>query len=337
MPSPRVYVTRHLPGDALPRLAEKVDLRVWEGESPPPREVLLEEAALAHGLLAQHTEHIDGGVLDAAPKLIVISNMATGYDNIDVAAASEHAVLVTRTPGVLAASTADFAFALLLSAARRLVEGDRYVREGHWRTWGPEFFLAHDVHGAVLGIVGLGGVGLEMAKRARGFGMRVFYYSRTRKPTLEKRYGLTFASLDDLLRQADFVSLHAPLTKETHHLIGEKELALMKPTAAIINTARGPLVDQRALYHALAEGGIAAAALDVTDPEPIPSDDPLLRLENVIVTPHIASASTATRARMAMLAATNLLAALEGRLPKDTVNKQISRRWRTAFHSRIAS
>lgn len=337
MSRPRVYVTRHLPGDALSLLAEKTDLHLWQGKLPPPRQVLMEEAARAHGLLSLLTDRIDSEILDAAPRLIAVSNMATGYDNIDVAAASARAVLVTRTPGVLAATTADFAFALLLAAARRVVEGDRYVREGRWQTWGPEILLGQDVHGATLGIVGLGGVGQEMARRGRGFAMRVLYYSRSRKPALERRWGLTFVPLDELLRQSDFVSLHAPLTEETHHLIGERELALMKPTAVLVNTARGPLVDQQALYRALKEGGLAAAALDVTETEPLAQDDPLLTLDNVVITPHIASASIATRSRMAMLAATNLLLALGGRVPKDTVNREVARRWRASHRQRLAS
>ena len=243
--------------------------------------------------------------------------MATGFDNVDVAAATERDVLVTRTPGVLSETTADFAFALLLAAARRVVEGDRYAREGSWKTWGPEILLGHDVYGATLGIVGMGGIGTEVAKRARGFGMRIVYTSRTRKPALEKRDRMEFLELDDLLRESDFVTLHAPLTIETRHMINERTLRLMKPTAVLVNTARGPLVDQAALYQALKKGWIAAAALDVTDPEPMPRDDPLLTLPNVIVTPHIASASVATRSRMAMLAAENLVQALRGETAEE--------------------
>ncbi len=336
MPRPRVYVTRHLPGGAPDLLAQHTDVQVWEGELPPPREDLLRRAAACDGLLTLLTDRVDEELLDAAPRLFVVSNMATGFDNIDVAAASRRNVLVTRTPGVLSETVADFAFALLLAAARRLVEADRHVRRGLWKTWGPQMMLGQDVHGATLGIVGLGGVGAEMARRTRGLGMRVIYHSRTPKPALERRYRLTFLSLDDLLRQADFISLHVPLTAETRHLIGERELGMMKPTAVLVNTARGPLVDQAALYRALAEGRIAAAALDVTDPEPIAPDDPLLTLDNLIVTPHIASASVATRSRMAMLAAENLLAALRGRVPKDAANPEIARRWRAAFRRRRA-
>jgi glyoxylate reductase len=254
--------------------------------------------------------------------------MATGFDNVDVAAANERGVLVTRTPGVLSETTADFAFALMLAAARRVVEGDRYGREGRWKTWGPEVLLGHDVHGATIGIIGMGGIGEEMAKRARGFGMRILYNSRTRKPALEKRYRMQSLDLDALLREADIVTLHAPLTPETRHMINEAALQRMKRTAVLVNTARGPLVDQAALYRALKEDWIAAAALDVTDPEPMPAGDPLMTLENCIVTPHIASASVATRSRMAMLAAEQLVQALTGEVPKNIVNREVLRKWR---------
>jgi glyoxylate reductase len=307
---------------------------VWDGELPPPREELLAQASNSDGLLTLLTDRIDQALFDAAPRLLVVSNMATGFDNVDVEAASRRDVLVTRTPGVLSETVADFTFVLLLAAARRVVEADRYVREGHWRTWGPEVMLGRDIYGATLGIVGLGGIGAEVARRARGFGMTVVYHSRTPKPALERRYKLAPLPFDDLLRQSDFVSLHAPLTPQTRHLIGRRELKLMKPTAMLVNTARGPLVDQPALRDALATGEIASAALDVTDPEPLPADDPLLTLPNVIVTPHIASASVATRSRMATLAAENLLTALEGRVPKNTVNREIAGRWRRAFPER---
>ena len=336
MSRPRVYVTRRLPGGALELLAQHADVGVWEGELPPPAEVLLRQAATCDGLFTLLTDRIDEKLLEAAPRLLVVSNMATGFDNVDLAAASRKDVLVTRTPGVLSETVADFTFALLLAAARRVVEADRHVRQGLWKSWGPEVMLGQDVHGATLGIVGLGGVGTEVARRARGFGMRVVYHSRTPKPALERRYRLTCLPLDDLLRQADFVTLHAPLAPETRHLIGQRELDLMKPTAVLVNTARGPLVDQAALYQTLAERRIAGAALDVTDPEPMAPDDPLLALDNVVVTPHIASASVVTRSRMALLAAQNLLAALGGQVPRDTANPEIAHRWRAAFRRRQA-
>ena len=321
-------MTRHLPGGALDFLAQHTELEWWPGDLPPPREELVRQAAKSEGLLTLLTDRIEAELLDKTPALLVISNMATGYDNIDVAAASRRNILVTRTPGVLSETTAEFTLALLLAAARRVVEGDRQTRAGEWKTWGPEILLGQDLSGATLGIVGMGGIGDAVARRARALGMRIVYHSRTRKPALERRHRMEFAELKDLLRQSDFVSLHAPLTNDTRHLINERALGLMKETAVLINTSRGPLVDQKALHTALAEGSIAAAALDVTDPEPIDPTDPLLKLPNVIVTPHIASASVTTRSHMAMLAAENLVEALNGSVPKHTANREIARKWR---------
>jgi glyoxylate reductase len=337
MAKPAVFVTRRLPGGALDLLARETDLQVWEEELPPPRAELLRQAPRCHGLLTLLTDRVDDELLKRAPHMVAVSNMATGFDNIDVAAASEQGVLVTRTPGVLSETVADFTFALMLAAARRLPEAERYVRAGRWKTWGPSVMLGRDVFGATLGIVGLGGVGTEVARRARGFGMRILYHDHVRKPALERRYRLTFLPLRDLLQQSDFVTLHAALTPETRGLIGERELSLMKETTILINTGRGPLVDQKALYEALRSGHIAGAALDVTDPEPIAAGDPLLALDNALVVPHIASASVATRGRMAMLAAENLLSALAGRTPKDTVNREIARAWRAARRHRLVS
>ena len=337
MPKPRVFVTRHLPGDALELLAKGTDLIVWPDELPTPREELLREVARCDGLLTLLTDGVDDELLERAPRLRVISNMATGFDNIDLEAASRHKVLVTRTPGVLSATTAEFTIGLMFAAARRVVEGDRAVRSGEWNTWGPEVLLGQDLSGSTLGIVGMGGIGREVAHRARALGMRLVYFSRSRKPALERRYGMEFLALDQLFRESDFVSLHAPLTSETRHMVNRRTLARMKPTAILVNTARGPLVDQTALYEALSEGRIGAAALDVTDPEPIPPDDPLVSLPNVIVTPHIASATVATRSRMAMLAVQNLLEALAGRPPKHVVNREIVEAWRARVpKSRVA-
>ena len=337
MGKPTVFVTRRLPGGAIDLLHQHTDLRLWEEELPPPREALLRQAAACHGLLTLLTDRLDAELLASAPNLIVVSNMATGFDNIDLAAASERSVLVTRTPGVLSETVADFTFGLLLAAARRIPEADRYVRAGRWKTWGPSILLGRDVYGATLGIVGMGGVGTEVAERARGFGMRIVYHSRSRRPALERRYGMTYLPLNELLRQSDFVTLHVPLSAETRRLIGRRELRLMKEAAILINTGRGPLVDRAALYEALKSGQIAGAALDVTDPEPISADDPLLSLENLVIAPHVASASLATRAHMAMLAAENLLAALGGRIPKHVANREIAQAWRTARRRRLAS
>jgi glyoxylate reductase len=323
MARPRVFVTRRIPEEGLSLVREQADLRLWDDDLPPPRDALLEGAAAADGLLCLLTDRVDAELLKRAPGLKVVANMAVGYDNVDVPACTARGVVVTNTPGVLTETTADLTWALLMAAARRVVEGDRFTREGRWKTWGPMLLLGQDVHHATLGIVGLGRIGAEVAKRGRGFDMRLLYTSRTRKPELELELGLEHVPLDDLLRQSDFVSLHTPLTPETRGLIGARELSLMKPTSILINTARGSVVDQQALTEALRERRIGGAALDVFEVEPIPPDDPLLELENVVVLPHIASASTATRGRMARMAAENCLAALAGRRPANPINPEV--------------
>ncbi len=320
---PKVFVARLIPEAGLDLLKPKCDLDVWQDELPPSRAALLEHVKGCQGLLSLLTDKVDAELLDAAPDLKVVSNYAVGYDNIDVAACTARKIVVCNTPGVLSETTADLAWALLMAAARRISEGADYVRAGKWRTWGPRLLLGWDVHHATLGIIGLGRIGFEVAKRARGFDMRVLYYNRSRKPELEAELGLEYVPLETLLKESDFVSLHTPLTPETRHLIGAKEFELMKPTAVLINTARGPIVDSKALYQALKSGQIGYAALDVTDPEPIPADDPLLSLPNCLVVPHIGSASHATRNRMAVMAAENLLAALEGERPEHVVNPEV--------------
>lgn len=321
-----MYITRLIPEEGLNRVREKTHCRVWEGELPPPREVLLREVADVEGLLCLLTDPIDAEVMDAAPKLRVISNYAVGYDNIDVSAATARGIIVANTPGVLTDTTADMAFALLMAVARRVVEADRFVRAGRWKTWGPRLLLGRDVHGATLGIVGMGRVGAAVARRARGFAMRILYYDVVRRESLESELGVEWVDLETLLRESDFVTIHTALTDETRHLISTRELGLMKPTAILINTARGPIVDQKALYEALRNGVIAGAGLDVTDPEPIAPDDPLLTLDNVVITPHIASASIATRTQMAIMAADNLLAGLRGERPLSVVNPEVFER-----------
>jgi glyoxylate reductase len=325
VPKPSVFVTRALPGNPLPPLEAVAEVFVWPEESPPPHEEIVRRAADADALLTMLSDRIDASVLDAGRRLRVVANMAVGYDNVDVAAATERGILVTNTPGVLTETTADLAFALLLAAARRVAEGDRLTRTGGWKAWHPSFLLGHDVHGATLGIVGLGQIGRAVARRARGFDMRLLYHSRTRRPEAESELGLEFVELEQLLKESDFVSLHVFLSPQTRHLIGERELALMKPTAVLVNTTRGPVVDQRALYRALKEGRIAAAGLDVAEEEPIPLDDPLLTLDNVTITPHVGSASVATRGKMAAMAVENVLAALRGEQPPNCVNPEAGR------------
>lgn len=336
MTKPRIFVTRHLPGDAIEHLSACCEVDVWPEELPPTDDELRSRTQTCHGLLCLLTDRVDERLLSAAPDLSVVSNMATGYDNIDIAAASRRQVIVCRTPGVLTETSADLAFALLLSAARQVAEGDRYVRAGNWKTWSPTTLLGNDVYGATLGILGLGRIGAAVARRARGFDMKVLYHSRHRKPELEVELRAEFTELDQLLAISDFVSLHAALAAETRHLIGERELGLMKPTAILINTARGPLVDHDALVDALRSGQIAGAALDVTDPEPLPPGHPLLELESVLITPHIASASVATRSLMARLAVDNLLACLGGEVTENVVNPEIADAWRKTLVERLA-
>jgi glyoxylate reductase len=297
---PHVFVTRALPGDALDRLrAAGHEVDVWEGNLPPHPTELRDRAARANGLLTLLTDRVDQALLDAAPDLEVIANYAVGSDNIDLEATQARGIAVGVTPDVLTDATADLAFALLLAAARRIPEGQQAVRDGRWRTWEPQGWLGADAHGATLAIVGAGRIGKAVAQRAAGFAMNVIEVGRG-------------DDLHEALRQADFVSLHAPLTPDTHHLIDAQALAAMRPTAILVNTSRGGLIDQRALKDALERGELRAAALDVTDPEPLPPDDPLLTAPNLLVVPHIGSATHTARARMAELAVDNLLAGLAG-------------------------
>jgi glyoxylate reductase len=309
---PKVYVTRHLPEPAWAELTRFCQAESWDREIPPPYKVLLEKVADKVGLLCLLTDRIDAALIDTAPHLKVISQCAVGYDNIDLAAAARRGIAVGNTPGVLTDATADFTFALLMAAARRIVEGADFVRAGKWETWGLTLLLGQDVFGATLGLIGLGRIGQAVARRARGFEMRLLYCDQQRQPEAEQSLGVEYCPLDDLLAQADFVSLHVNLTPETRGLIGARQFELMKPTAALINTARGPIVDPQALYAALKTGQIGAAALDVTDPEPLPPDHPLLTLPNLIVAPHIASATVSSRTQMALIAVRNLIAGVQG-------------------------
>jgi glyoxylate reductase len=304
-----VFVTRELAGGAVDRLAREHQVEVWPEPEPVPSDVLRERVEGADGLLSMLTDRVDAGQLDAAPSLRAVANYAVGTDNVDLDAATARGIPVGNTPDVLTETTADLAWALLMAGARRLNEGERYVRAGRWHTWDPTGFMGADVHGATLGIVGFGRIGRAVARRAAGFDMEVLHTRET--------------ELDDLLRRSDFVSLHTPLTPETRGLIGSRELGLMQPHAILVNTGRGELVDTTALIEALNEERIGGAALDVTDPEPLPADHPLLEAPHVTVVPHIGSASTRTRAAMADMAVDNLLAALAGERMPHVANPEV--------------
>ena len=322
---PRVLVTRVMPDEGLDPIRAACEMDLWEDEVPPPRDELLRRVAGVDGLLSLLTDRVDDELLDAAgPQLKVVSNFAVGFDNIDVPACTRRGILAGNTPGVLTETTADLAFALLMAAARRIPEAVDYVRHGRWRTWGPMLLMGVDVHGATLGIVGFGRIGRELARRGRGFGMRILYHDvHPATPEEEAELGATRVELDELLATSDFVSLHVNLTDETQHLIDDAALASMKPTAVLVNTSRGPVVDHDALERALRGGSIFAAGLDVTDPEPLPADHPLVALPNCVVVPHIASASRVTRGKMAAMAAANLLAGVRGERLPTPVNPEV--------------
>ncbi|MBN2149681.1 MAG: D-glycerate dehydrogenase [Anaerolineales bacterium] len=309
---PKVYVTRRLPESARNELEQSCEVQIWNHETPPPYEVIAENIVDKEGLLCLLTDRIDAALIRLAPRLKVISQCAVGYDNIDIRAAAQRNILVGNTPGVLTEATADFAFTLLMAGARRLGEAIDFVRAGKWETWGLTLLLGQEVYGATLGIIGMGRIGQSVARRARGFNMRVLYYDTQPQPQAEAELGATYLELDDLLCQADFITLHVSLSPQTQGLIGERAFSLMKSSAVLVNTARGPIVDSEALYQALKSGKIACAALDVTDPEPLPTGHKLLSLPNLIVAPHIASATTTTRTRMALMAVRNLVAGLRG-------------------------
>jgi glyoxylate reductase len=319
---PIVAVTRVLPDAGMEMLSEAsdIELRVWPEELPPDREALDTLLTGAAGAVTLVTDPIDAALLDRHPELRVVANFAVGYDNIDVDAATERSVMVCNTPGVLTETTADFTFALLISAARRVVEGADYVRAGKWKTWGPTLLLGHDLHGATLGIVGYGRIGREVAKRAAGFSMRILAVDPM---PISPDDIVEQVDLETMLREADFVCLNTALTDETRGMIGPHELGLMKRSAILVNAARGPVVQTHALFEALRDGTIAGAALDVTDPEPLPADHPLIQLPNCLIVPHIASASIATRSKMATMAAANALEGVRGNRPPNLINESV--------------
>ena len=319
-----VFVTRHLTSDAEKKLNAFCQVEYWPEETPPPHDILLEKTRRVDGLITLLTDPVDKAVINNAQNLKVISQVAVGVDNIDLDAARSRNIPVGHTPDLLTDATADLAFALLLAAARRLPEAIDHAREGHWKTWQLTKFLGEEVHGATLGIIGMGRIGQALARRARGFDMRVLYVNRSPVPGVQADLGAIRTSLPELLAESDFISLHVPLNEESAGLIGEAQFELMKPNAVLINTARGAVIDTDALVKALKTGQIGCAALDVTDPEPLPHTHELYSLSNAIITPHIGSATREARNQIALLAVNNLIAGLKGlRLPKAVVQKEI--------------
>ena len=321
MTRPKVFISRKMRDAGLDLVLEFCDADVWDEEMPPTRDVLLEKVRGVDGLLSMLTDRVDAELLDAAgPQLKVVSNHAVGFDNIVVPDATARGIPIGNTPGILTDATADIAFALLLTAARRIVESEKYIREGKWKTWHPSMLLGMDLAGKTLGIVGFGRIGRAVAKRAVGFDMRIIYYS----PGAESEFGaIKMNSLDELLHESDFVSIHTPLNDSTRHMVNADFLSKMKPNAVFINTSRGPVVDQAALYEALKAKQIFAAGLDVTNPEPLPLTSPLLTLDNCVIVPHIGSASERTRDDMARLAAENLIAGLKGERLPHCINPEV--------------
>lgn len=326
-PKPKVFVTRVLPDVGLRLIKDACDADIWTDPLPPPAAVLRQRIPSCDGLVSLLTDKVDASLLDLAPRLKVVSNFAVGFNNIDVPACSTRGVCVGNTPGVLTDATADMAFCLLIAAARRVVAGHNYTLAGKWKTWEPLGHLGQDLAGKTVGIVGMGRIGYALAKRCRGgWDMQVLYHDVHPSEKAEKDLGARRVDLETLLGQSDFVSLHTDLNQKTRGMIGARELAKMKKTAVLINTARGPLIDQGALVQALRAGTIFAAGLDVTDPEPSAAGDPLLACPNAVVTPHIASATFSTRDNMAVICANNLIAGLTGRPLPAWVNPDVKRR-----------
>ncbi|TQR14131.1 D-glycerate dehydrogenase [Psychrobacillus soli] len=316
----KIFITRKLPDEIVNPLKEKFEVKMWHSEEiQMTYEELKTEAKEAHALWTVLSDKVDRELMESLPNLKVISNLAVGYNNIDVEAAKERGIVVTNTPGVLTETTADLTFSLLLATARRVTEAERDLRAGKWKSWTPMGLTGMDVFGATLGIIGMGRIGEAVARRAKGFGMKVLYHNRSRKVEAEEKFGFTYVELDTLLQESDFVVLLTPLTPETKGLIGERELELMKETSAIINVARGGVVDEQALYEALTTNKIWAAGLDVFEVEPVPMDHPLLTLPNVTVLPHIGSASIHTRMAMMQMNAEDIEAVLEDKEPENRV------------------
>jgi glyoxylate reductase len=320
MARPRVLITRRIPYVGIKLLGEFADVDIYEGDTSMPRGELLERVKGKDGLLSHLSDRIDREVMEADAELKVISTYAVGYNNIDVEEATRRGIMVTNTPGVLREATADLAWALLLACARRLPQSDRFVREGDFAGWGPTLFLGHEVHGRTLGIVGMGDIGGAVARRAKGFDMKVLYHNRKRDPR-DEELNAELVSLDELLARSDYISLHVPLTPQTRHIIGEREVSLMKKNAILINTSRGEVVDEKALVRALKDNRIGGAGLDVYENEPRLTEG-LSQLHNVVLTPHIGSGTYETRDKMAVMAAQNLIEVLKGDRPANLVNPQ---------------
>ena len=329
MSLPEVFVTRTIQKEVLETISSASNVTSWDHSHPIPYKQLVAACINANGIYAQTSDQIDKNLIQQCPSLKVISVVGTGVNNVDVSQASDQGIVVGNTPGVTAKSTADMAIGLLLASARRIVEADRWVHDGNWKhDLTPLGFLSQEVHGSVAGIVGLGQIGLEFAKRLRSFDVEVVYFSRTRKPQAEHDLGLTWVStLRQLLNISDFVSIHVPLTSDTEGMIGESEINLMKQNAILINTSRGPVVDQQSLYTALKNNHISGAALDVTSVEPIAINDPLLKLSNVVISPHIATATHKTRLTMAIIAKDNLISGLNERPLPHCVNPEVYSQW----------
>jgi len=324
MLKPKVYVTREIPERGLKIIMERFDAEVWPEYGPPPKEVIIDKVSNVDAIVSLLSDKIDAEVFDAAPRLKIVAQIAVGFDNIDVREATKRGIYVTNTPEVLTKTTADFAWALLMAVARRVVEADRYVRTGRWKvSWHPSMLLGRDVHGATMGIVGAGRIGYAVAKRAKGFNMKILYYDVVPRPELEKELSAKNVDLDTLFKESDFISIHVPLTNQTYHMINEEKLRLMKKTAYLINNSRGAVIDEKALYRALKEEWIAGAGLDVFEREPTQLDNPLLKLDNVVLAPHISSSSHETRSRMAEMVAENLIAFFEGTIPPNLVNPEV--------------
>jgi glyoxylate reductase len=320
----KVYITRQLPERGLKKIKEKFDVEIWSEYGPPPKQVIKENIMDADALVSLLSDEIDEDVFDAAPKLHIVAQMAVGFDNINIKEATKRGIYITNTPGVLTETTADFAWALLMAVTRRVVEADKYIRDGEWKIgWHPSMLLGKDVYGATIGIIGAGRIGSAVARRAKGFNMKILYYSRSAKPDLEEEVNAKRVNLNTLLREADFVSIHVSLSKETYHLIDAEKIKLMKKTAYLINTSRGAILDEKALYKALKEKRIAGAALDVFEKEPLHLSNPLLELKNVIIAPHISSASYETRSKMADMVANNLLSYFKKIKPPNLVNPEV--------------